>query len=349
MRLSAIGDVIHALPVLHTLRTLRPEAHIAWATHRLAAGILEDHPELDDLILLPRRMKDARDFGGWRTLLRRLRNQPWDVAIDMQGLAKSGMVNWLSGARLRVGLGGAASREGNGLFMHRQINQTGRQQSVIELNRSLLTAVGLDPTQVEPRALLPDRAPDREFIANWARSLGLENEEFVVVDPFAGWVTKTWPQAHWGETLRKLQHKDGRRALVFFGPKERLEAEELAAVWRRQYGVDCVLAPPTTLGQATALLRMHGGLFLGGDTGPGHLAAALGVPTVLVFGPSCNLRQAPTFAGARARTLQDRTHPCTDTFRRTCPLHTQPDHCMGRTRPEHMLAAIEDVLRGTAA
>jgi ADP-heptose:LPS heptosyltransferase len=145
---------------------------------------------------------------------------------------------------------------------------------------------------------------------------------------------------------QQAQSTTGLRTLIFYGPKERVHAEEFAGELRRSWGVQGMLAPNTTLGQAAALLRSHAAAFIGGDTGPAHLAAALGVPTVAIFGPSCNQRNAPLFAHARVRTLQDRTHPCTNTFRRKCPLHQTPDHCMSRTTAEQVYLALQEVMAG---
>jgi ADP-heptose:LPS heptosyltransferase len=306
--------------------------------------LLKDHPQLDDLIIVPRRWKDVRAQGGFAQVVGRLRSRRWDAVLDLQGLAKSGFLSWLSGARLRVGLGGPDSREGNGLFMHRRSPVPVAGTNIVRINLSVLGALGLDPEGIPATAVLPDRDEDREPIVHWARTTGIDGERFLVLDPFAGWETKIWPTEKWGETLRVAQKLTGLRTLVLYGPSEALQAEELAGVLRRNHGVECMLAPPTTLGQASALLRGHAHAFLGGDTGPAHMAAALGVPTVVIFGPSCNQRNSPDFAGARFRTLQDRSHPCTNTFRRKCPLHQAPGHCMDRTNPDQVMEALRSVL-----
>jgi ADP-heptose:LPS heptosyltransferase len=341
IKLSAVGDVIHALPVLDSLRRQLPEARIGWAVQGGAADLLREHPQLDELFVVPRRLTA---LSAVRSALGAIRSTAWDVALDLQGLTKSGLVALASGARRRVGFAGSASRELNGWFMGQKVPPP-EDVSVLHLNLSLLSALGLDPGAYPPRAVVPERDADLQYVQKWASHIGIDGERFLIMDPFAGWPTKLWPKNFWGELAREVQNQTGLRWLIFYGPGERVAAEELGGMLRRDYGVASILPPETTLGQATALLRIHGAAFAGGDTGPSHLASALGIPTLALYGPSCGRRNGARFENARLTVLQDESHPCTGTFRRQCPLHQGQDPCMARLKPQAATEALLALLR----
>ena len=131
------------------------------------------------------------------------------------------------------------------------------------------------------------------------------------------------------------------RSVIFFGPGERGHADELARAMHAA-GADAVTAPPTTLRQYSALLKRHSAVMVGADTGPMHMAAAAGVPTVAIFGPSCSRRNAPVFAGARFEVLQDWAQPCAGTFTRRCPHHA-PGLCQQGVSVDDVFAALARV------
>jgi len=341
VRLSAVGDVVHTLPALNALRAAMPGAHIAWAVQRGAANLLEGHPQLDQVILLPRR-PGGKGSPPLRELLSSIRadGARWDVAIDFQGLAKSGVITRLSGARQRIGFSGSASREGNFLFMNRRV--TPKTVNVITMNLELLAPLGVQAT--DARAVLHTTPQDEEKIVAWAGREGVTGEKFLVLDPFAGWVTKKWETPKWLTVARRAQGELGLRPLVFYGPGEREAAGALAGAMR-EHRSDPVLAPDTTLREYVALVRAHGAAIVAGDTGPMHIAAAAGVPAVAIFGPSDSRRNAPAFAGARYETLQDFTQPCAGTFARTCR-HHDPGLCMHGVSAEETLEALARLVSG---
>jgi len=332
VRLSAIGDVVHALPVLDALRRALPDAHLGWAAHPGPAGLLEGHPQLDELVLIPR-----RDWtpGGLMRMRRALRaGGRWDVAVDVQGLTKSGVVALLSGARERIGFAGPASREVNALFTNRRVRP--REAAVIRMNLELLRPLGLEPG--DARAILHETAEDAAYVQAWADQAGVGPRTTLLLDAFAGWETKFWPRERWVMVAREAVRCHGLRPLVAFGPHEKDAAVALVGDLTAA-GCDAVLPPSTTLRQFTALVRRFAAAAVGGDTGPMHIAAAVGVPTVMMFGPSDASRNAPVFAGARFETLQDSSQPCAGTFARRCKHHA-PGHCMDGITPDSVLAAL---------
>lgn len=338
VKLSAVGDVVHALPVLTALRSAFPHARLGWAVHPGPGNLLEGHPALDELVVVPRRgfLKEIIRGGEFRRNLQG-GGKTWDWALDLQGLTKSGLLAWMSGAPRRVGMrGGRDSRELNWMFMTDRVAPQSGQ--IVERNLEVLKALGID-NPGPPVAQLHLTAADEQAIAAWSRQAGVQGERFLFVDPFAGWITKLWPQERWVEIIVRAERELGLRSLIFFGPGERTEAEHLAGI-AAEKGATPVAAPETTLRQYTALLRQHAALFAGGDTGPMHIAAAAGVPVVALYGPSDSTRNAPAFKGARFTIVEDTTQPCARTFRRKCPHHPHPAGCMAGISVEEVWEAL---------
>ncbi len=339
VKLSAVGDVVHTLPALAALRSAHPGAHIAWAVHPGPANLLQGHPQLDEVMVLPRRPWGPKSPPRRELMaLLRAEGRRWDVAVDFQGLTKSGLVAWLSGARRRIGFAGAASREINRVFMTERV--ACREQQVIRMNLELAAPLGA--ATGEARAVLHTTESDDAHIAAWAAAEGVSGRGFVVLDPFAGWKTKLWETPKWVTVARRAQGELGLRPLVFYGPGERDHALALAGAMR-EHNSDPVVAPNTTLREYVALLRAHAGAMVGADTGPMHLAAALGIPTVALFGPSDSRRNSPVFSGARFESLQDFSQPCAGTFVRECRFH-DPGLCQRGIPAEAVVESLGRLL-----
>jgi ADP-heptose:LPS heptosyltransferase len=332
-----VGDVVHTLPALHALRQHLPDAHIGWVAHPGPANLLEGHPEVDELILLPRRPGQYGGWSGFQKLVREIRSDSpgWDWAIDFQGLTKSGLVSLVSGARERVGFADKNSRELNPLFINHRVPTKSGQ--VIHKNLELLTPFNVPP-DIPATAILPCTQEDTAYINRWLVTSGLMGQRFLVLDPFAGWESKLWPVNHWIQTAHMAKQKFGLRPLVFHGPEERGRAGQLVEK------IDgAVLTPETTLRQYVALLRQCAAAMVAADTGPMHIAASQGVPVVALYGPSDRHRNSPVFSGARFETLQDDTQPCAGTFVRQCK-HHEGGQCMATLMPEKVVEALERLL-----
>lgn len=282
VRLSAIGDVIQTMPVACALRERFPEAFIAWAVQERAGGLLEGHEALDELILLPRGwLKSPR--GVWR-LRRRLRELRFDAAIDVQSLTKSAVLAWLSGARRRIGFGNPGGRELSKWFNNVRVDPTATH--VVDRYLELLGPLGIESPTV--RFQVPEHEPDRRAAEDIVRQTGLEGE-FAIINPGAGWPSKLWPADRYGAVARHLGSAHGLPTLVVWaGQAERALAEQIASAAPGMASV----APPTTLAQLASLAR-RARLFVGSDTGPLHLAAAVGTPCVGLYGPWPAARHGP--------------------------------------------------------
>ena len=276
VRLSAIGDMIHGVPVLCALREALPEAFLGWVVEGRAGDLLDGHPALDALVRVPRGwLKSPREV--WR-LRRRLHELQFDTAIDLQCLTKSAIAAWLSGARRRIGKNGRDGRELSRWF-HNELVSCGGEH-VIDHYLDLLKPLGIDAPAV--RFDLPERSEDARMADGVMRAHGLVAGRFVLLNPCAGWPSKVWPAERYGELARYLAETHGLPSVAVWGvPGELPLAEKIVAA----SGGLARLAPATSMTELAALCR-RAALFVGSDTGPMHLAVAVGTPTISLHGPS---------------------------------------------------------------
>jgi lipopolysaccharide heptosyltransferase I len=273
VRLSAIGDAIVTLPMLCALRDCYPEAFIAWVAEPGPAKIIAGHSALDELIVVRKGwMKSPLQIMRLRSKLRSLN---FDLTIDPQGLTKSAAAAWLSGAKRRIGFSPPAGRElsprlNNELLLPETTHIVDRQVGLLE-------ALGIVDPGIEFR--IPDDAQATRTVDALIESCDLQLP-FVVVNPGAGWFSRTWPPVRYGLVARHLGLQYGIRSIVVWsGEQERRRAEEIEQFAEGQ----ATLAPATTLPELAALLR-RAAMYLGSDTGPMHLAAAVGTRCLALFG-----------------------------------------------------------------
>jgi heptosyltransferase-1 len=306
VRLGAMGDVIHALPAVAALRGAWPEAQIGWAIEARWAALLCARPELrfetrsaekplvDALHTLDPRTWRAAPFSdeSWREMrsaISGMRASRYDLAIDLQGLIKSAVVAQLSGADARAGF--ARTRESAaGLFYTRRIATTAAH--VVEQNLQLVGALTAKPVTQAEFALPRDAQAE-----HWCDvTLGREGwSSFAVLNPGAGWGAKLWQAQRYGEVARALR-VHGIISLVNHGPGEEALADAVV-----QASGGAAAAVRCSISELMALTR-RARIFVGGDTGPMHLAAALKVPVVALFGPTDPIRNGPY--GTRAIVLR---------------------------------------------
>jgi len=295
IRLSALGDVVTGLHALSTLRARLPRAEVGWLVEDRFASLLADHPQIDHLHVYER--KRLKHISGWARLpgfLRSVRRRRYELALDLQGNLKSGVLARLTGAQRRVGLGPPLSREGNRFFLHSTVPPPpGHRLTAYE---ALLDAA-IGPGATAP-AVLPAEA---------------EEHRAIVLHPGTSrfGAFKRWPAAAFAELGDRLARRLDRSVLLTAGPGER---EDALDVQRRMKESVRVAETPTL----PALVNLLAGatLVVAGDTGPAHLAAASGVPTVVLFGPKDPAVHAPLGPRVRTVTAGVRCSPCTLRF---CP------------------------------
>jgi len=297
VRLSAMGDVIHGIPAIAALRRERPNLQIGWLVEQRWMELLCAHPpdrlqprsELKPLI----DWVHVSDFREWRkgrnvsatwqdmrACMHEVRAMRYHIALDLQGAIRSAMAARLSGAKSRVGA--AEPREAPARRFYTTLVPV-RDGHVVEHALSLSSAVAGEDLTYEP-PVFPREPATEAWADRFCSSIGFR--PLAMVNPGAGWAAKCWPAESYGAVARGLEER-GMAVAVNYGPEE----EGLAQSVRETSGgvahpVDCSLT------QLIALTR-RASLFVGGDTGPMHLAAALGVPVVALFGPTRPERNGP--------------------------------------------------------
>ena len=363
VRLSARGDVAFASPLAGALRRRYPRANISWVAEDGAADVIRHNPHLDEVIVLER--------GAWRRMLRggrwgalagavtdffgALRERRFDVAIDAQGLLRSGLVTFLSGAPVRIGLG---SREGSGRLMTAVVERGGDPRAISSEYRYLAGVLGLgtDPFPMQiPRS--------RAEVATVERVIAREGLEagFVVACPFTTRFYKHWLDERWSGLIHSIRHRPGLGVAGLGGPGSRAAADRsVRGAEKRDSAPD---APPgrrglpgpeaaaaplvdlvgrTTLGEASAVVSRCSAL-VGVDTGLSHMAHAYGRPAVLIFGSNTPYLDPP---GATATILHSgrACSPCRGKL--TCDGRID---CMADISVEQVLAAVAGCLEAGRA
>ena len=272
-RMSAIGDTILTLPVACALRAHFPDAFLAWVVEEKSAAMVLGHPCLDQVLVLPRGwFTSPRGLWAARTSLRALRV---DTTVDCQGLTKSALACWLSGARRRIGLHGEHGRELSP-WLNNQLIDT-RRSHVIDRSLELLTPLGIEQPAVQWQLPIDDGA--RQRMREAVARLGLTGP-YAVINPGATWSSRLWEMDRFGSVAQHLGTKHGLPTLVVWGgTRERVAAEQIVA----GSGGHAVLAPPSSLLELGALIE-GGRLFLSADTGPLHMAVAVGTPSIGLCG-----------------------------------------------------------------
>ena len=346
VKLSALGDVAHALPVIDYLGHVAPGAQVDWAVDRRFSGLLEGNPGLRRVVPLDlKRWKREWSTSAARReaseAVRSLREGKYDVAFDLQGNAKSGVVTRLSGAPLRYGFDRDGAREApNLLFTNRKIAlQPGDRHISQKLLRIVSAPFGgeFDLSGLRSEILVTEAQENRA--ARIVGEIFPRSAPLVVVHAGTTWRTKRMDPVFWGEALRLLRSRcPGMGAFLSWGSEEeRREAEEI----RGSAGGDVELLPRLTLGELAAVYRRCGYL-MAPDTGPLHVAAAAGAKTVSVFRVTDGNRNAPF--GALHRFLQA-PMPCTACLRKRC---VRDAECRRSISPAAAAEAMAGLVGGKA-
>ena len=282
-RLSAIGDCILTMPLLCALRDHHPDARIVWVVEKGAAPLLARHPCLDELIVLPKGwLKSPRLVWDTR---RRLRRERFDIVLDPQSLTKSALLGALSGARQRLGLAAPAGRE-LALWLNRTLVQPTRDH-LVDVQLELLKPLGIDRAEVDYR--LPVDPQAAESIGSFLRSQLGDGETFVVLNPGAGWASRRWLPERYAAVAIHLGRRYGLRSVVAWAGREE---EEWARKIAEEATPHAVAAPATSLLELAELLR-RARCYVGSDTGPMHLSAAVGTVCVSLHGTTLPHKSGP--------------------------------------------------------
>jgi heptosyltransferase I len=298
VRLSAMGDVIHTLPAVAALRRALPDVHIGWVVEERWAELLCSHgvprcgergprrPLVDNLHVVNTKAWRRALFSDrtWKEVLasiQEIRAQGYDAAIDFQGAIRSALIAKLSQARSIYGF--AHPREHPATLLYTRQMET-RRPHVIQQNLELASAFA--------RHELPwarvDFPQDDLAAQQWQATIERRHiSEYAILNPGAGWGAKRWPAERYGEVARFVAEKIGLKSLINYGPgEEQLACKVQNASGGAAHPVTCSISELIPLTRAARL-------FVGGDTGPLHLAAAMGVPIVAIYGPTDPARNGP--------------------------------------------------------
>jgi heptosyltransferase I len=300
---SAIGDIVHTLPVLNLLRRKWPTAYISWLVGSAFADLLRGHPQLDEIIMFDRKRfgrvwYDPREAIRLGKFLRDLGTHQFDLVIDLQGLHRSGWMSFFTRAPIRVGF--ANAREWAHLFYTHRVEVPSIEQHAIERYLAVSDALGCGREPVEFHFVTDEK--DRAHVDSLVSGVG----KFAVLLPGTNWITKRWPVEKFAAMVKPLRERFNLASVVAGGPDE----VELA----KQISADVNVVGKTTLRELVALLE-RAELVIANDSGPMHIAAALGKPLVSVFGPTNAVRTGPW---GRMQSVISVDIPCRPCYSRKC-------------------------------
>lgn len=281
---SSFGDVIHALPVLNGLRQRFPDARIAWLVANSCAGLVEHHPALDEVIRFDRARygrigRSIRITGEFWKFVRSLREKSFDLVLDLQGLFRSGFLAWVCGATIRVGFGNA--RELAWLFYTHRISVP--DPNIHAVDRNYLFADLLGFADVPIAFDLPVSEDAKQGVRDLLDAVGVRSDErYVVIAPGTRWETKIWSAERFATVARQIEQQHGLRVILVGTQSETPIAQRVAT---RADGRIVNLAGRTKLPELIALIDGSTGVIMH-DSGPMHLALALGKPMVAIYGPT---------------------------------------------------------------
>jgi lipopolysaccharide heptosyltransferase I len=303
IRLGSLGDVVHGIPAAAALRRRYPQAQIDWLVDPRYTELLALVECLDRRIPFdPRDLVRGRG-EAWITI-RDLRRSRYEAAIDLQGLLKSALLSRLVGARRTIGFPRAHLREPLAGLCYSEAPDPGTVTHVIHRSLALVGALGVDDRTVR----FPLRIPRTPAAATVAERLG--SSEYAVVNPGAAWPNKRWPAERFGASAAAIHREFGLRSLVLWGPGEQPLGEAVVAA----SGGAAVLAPPTSITDVVAIARAAR-VLVSGDTGPLHIAGAVGTPVVALFGPTLAERNGPW---SPRDVVVARSERCSCSYERRC-------------------------------
>jgi lipopolysaccharide heptosyltransferase I len=299
LRLSAVGDVIRTLPAIKFLRENYPSSLITWIVEEPSQALLESQPEVDEVILFPRKrwtkgMKSLRgQCGTIREILEftiSLRKRRFDIVLDFHGILKSGLLSLLSGSPKRVGYDRKSTKEGNFLFSNFKIKLPRERISRFQRNLALLKGVGLDAKELEYNLYIPPG--DREHVESFFKALSVFlKKPLIAIHPGTSTkaLFKRWMPDQYAKLADRLVRELDATILFTWGDRELQWVESI----RKGMKERSFLGPKTESLTQLGELYKHCDLYIGGDTGPMHIASFAGIPTVVIYGPTDPIENEP--------------------------------------------------------
>jgi len=317
LRLSAVGDVLRTLPAVKALREHFHSSHIAWVVEEPSKTLLESQPEIDQVILFPRKRwtEGMKSVGKvWKTFwemgqfIRSLRREKFDIVLDFHGILKSGILSFLSGSPKRIGYDRKSSREGNVLFSNVKVALPKAKISRYQRNFALLKGLGLEVKHFNSKLQIPQK--DKKYVASFFNGLNTPLHRPTIAihagtNPKA--LFKRWMPDRYAQLADRLTREFGATVIFTWGPGE---LESVEAI-RREMKEQSIIGPETeSLTQLGELFR-NCDLYVGGDTGPTHIASLVGTPVLVIYGPTDPVFHEPLGRHQKVR-KEVGCNPCRD-------------------------------------
>jgi lipopolysaccharide heptosyltransferase I len=326
--MGAIGDVVRGLHLVEAIKQQIPNAHITWVVEPTCAEIVRLHPRVDEVLVFQRKS----GLRGLPALVRELRKRQYDVTLDLQRHLKSGVFSWLSRAPRRIGFHPQDAKEFNWLFNNEFIAEHGERISKIEHYNLFLEKVGISKPEALRSGLEGIKLSES---AEWAKALV---SPYVALVLGSSWDSKDWPEEGYRELIAQLrEQRRGSEQVVLLGDKSKREmGERLVASLAGGAGV-LNLVGKTTLRELVGVISAAKAV-VGPDSGPAHIAAAVGTPHVTLFGPTPAVRNSPRGSEHLSITSAVGCSPCK---RRVCPGLGKV--CMRLISPQQVLEKLDSV------
>jgi heptosyltransferase-1 len=337
VKLSAVGDVVHTLPALSGLRKLYPDAHITWVIEEASADLITGHPYLDCVIVSHRKKwladircgKIRKIFLEIKDFIHALRSRPYDLVIDFHGLFKSAIIVLLSSGKRKVGYD--SMQELSGLFLNEKIPENMNKHAV-DRYLDFLRYLGMNETK--PDFLISTTDENRNRVEQLLQASAVDpRKPLVAVSPVALWETKLWEDAKFARLCDRI-HEELNVNVILTGAVY----EDLARIQSLMKTSAINLGGKTTL-RDLAYLYKKASLLITTDSGPMHMAAAVGTPVVALFGPTDSARTGPYGKGHTVICTSLSCRPC---FLRSC----KSKQCMREIRVVEVFEAVRDKLAG---
>lgn len=338
VRTSSLGDLVHGLPVASAIKKTLPRAHVAWIVEKRFEPLLKASSCVDETIPIRFQgglsvVRDPESRRLWASFVRSGARRRFDVAVDLQGLVRSGLVTFLSRAPVRIGFSHAQARErANRIFTNVRPAGIPDRCHVIDRNLALLHPLGI---RMQGHRVFPLEVGAPRPIVHVPGGRKSGGPVWIGLHPVAGWPTKQWCPERYARLGDRIAKRWDARIFVLWGPKE----IELARAVLRSMRLPAELAPEMGVGTLASFLARCD-LVVGGDSGPLHLASALATPVVGLYGPSDPLRNGPPGPGGRVVWAGV---PCAPCWKRSCPDRT----CMASIDLDQVWTEVEAAIEGS--
>lgn len=336
IRLSSIGDIIHCTPVARSLKGMWPDCKVTWLVGQVAADLIKENPHIDEVIIWSREkfeqylreFKFLQAWEMWQELRKNLVGKYFDAVLDIQGLFLTGMISSLVHTERRIGMRG--TKEINWLFMTERGKPLGRH--ITQKYLGVLTCLGIE--NVDSRMCLVVTNEARQFATSFLQNQGVKGEKIAILIVGTTWQAKNWPVVFFEKLIILLSGNF--KIILCGGAAEVTAGQEI----EQQISIPVINAIGVTRLLEMAAIMEKASVVIAGDTGPLHMAAALGIPTVGLFGPTDPTIYAPQGQEQESLTSQ---LSCSYCHKKHCG-KAKEALCMSQITPEAVLKKVENII-----